>query len=51
MDGVPGLSFPGIAAGETFTYSIPIKQRGTYWYHSHKCLDKFDANPGQFAHA
>ena len=35
MDGVPGLSFPGIAAGETFTYKIPIKQHGTYWYHSH----------------
>jgi len=35
MDGVPGLSFPGIAAGETFTYRIPVKQRGTYWYHSH----------------
>jgi hypothetical protein len=35
MDGVPGLSFPGIAAGETFTYRIPVKQSGTYWYHSH----------------
>jgi CopA family copper-resistance protein len=35
MDGVPGLSFPGIAAGQTFTYTIPLKQSGTYWYHSH----------------
>ena len=35
MDGVPGLSFPGIAPGETFTYRFPIKQSGTYWYHSH----------------
>ncbi len=35
MDGVPGLSFPGIAAGQTFTYTIPVKQHGTYWYHSH----------------
>lgn len=35
MDGVPGLSFPGIAPGETFTYRIPIHQSGTYWYHSH----------------
>jgi FtsP/CotA-like multicopper oxidase with cupredoxin domain len=35
MDGVPGLSFPGVPAGETFTYRIPIKQHGTYWYHSH----------------
>lgn len=35
MDGVPGLSFDGIAPGETFTYSFPVKQSGTYWYHSH----------------
>ncbi len=35
MDGVPGLSFPGIAPGETFTYQFPVNQSGTYWYHSH----------------
>ncbi|MDE1959444.1 MAG: copper resistance system multicopper oxidase [Xanthomonadaceae bacterium] len=35
MDGVPGLSFPGIAPGETFTYRFPVRQTGTYWYHSH----------------
>lgn len=35
MDGVPGLTFPGIGPGETFTYRIPVKQSGTYWYHSH----------------
>ena len=35
MDGVPGLSFPGIAPGETFVYRFPVKQSGTYWYHSH----------------
>jgi CopA family copper-resistance protein len=35
MDGVPGLSFPGIAPGETFVYSFLVKQSGTYWYHSH----------------
>ncbi len=35
MDGVPGLSFPGIAPGERFEYRIPVMQRGTYWYHSH----------------
>ena len=35
MDGVPGISFPGIAPGETFTYRFPIRQSGTYWYHSH----------------
>ncbi len=35
MDGVPGLTFDGIAPGETFVYRIPVKQSGTYWYHSH----------------
>ena len=35
MDGVPGLSFNGIAPGETFTYRFPVPQSGTYWYHSH----------------
>ncbi len=35
MDGGPGISFDGIAPGETFTYKFPIKQSGTYWFHSH----------------
>ena len=35
MDGVPGVSFAGIGAGETFTYRFPVRQNGTYWYHSH----------------
>ena len=35
MDGVPGLEFPGIQPGETFTYRFPVIQSGTYWYHSH----------------
>lgn len=35
MDGVPGLSFPGIAPGETFVYRFLVEQSGTYWYHSH----------------
>ncbi len=35
MDGVPGVSFPGIAPRSTFTYEIPVRQAGTYWYHSH----------------
>jgi len=35
MDGVPGLSFRGIAPGETFEYQFPILQSGTYWYHTH----------------
>ena len=35
MDGVPGISFDGIPPGETFTYRFPVRQAGTYWYHSH----------------
>jgi len=35
MDGVPGISYPGIAPGETFVYRFPVRQSGTYWYHSH----------------
>ena len=35
MDGVPGVSFPGIKPGETFVYEFPLIQSGTYWYHSH----------------
>jgi len=35
MDGVPGISFDGIKPKETFTYTITLKQSGTYWYHSH----------------
>ena len=46
MDGVPGLSFPGIAAGETFVYRIPVKQSGTYWYHSHS---RFQEQTGHYA--
>lgn len=40
MDGVPGLSFPGIRPGETFTYRFPVQQAGTYWYHSHSGLQE-----------
>lgn len=40
MDGVPGVSFPGIAAGASFTYRFPLKQAGTYWYHSHSGLQE-----------
>ncbi|TAN07358.1 MAG: copper resistance system multicopper oxidase [Rhodanobacteraceae bacterium] len=35
MDGVPGISYPGIAPGQTFTYRFPVRQSGTYWYHAH----------------
>ena len=40
MDGVPYISFPPIGAGKTFTYEFPIRQAGTYWYHSHSELQE-----------
>jgi CopA family copper-resistance protein len=40
MDGVPGVSFPGIKAKSTFVYEFPIRQSGTYWYHSHSGLQE-----------
>jgi len=40
MDGVPGISFKGIAPGETFTYRFKVQQSGTYWYHSHSGMQE-----------
>jgi FtsP/CotA-like multicopper oxidase with cupredoxin domain len=40
MDGVPFISFPPISPGTTFTYEFPIRQSGTYWYHSHTRLQE-----------
>ena len=39
-DGVPGVSFPGIPARSSFTYEFPLRQAGTYWYHSHSGLQE-----------
>ncbi|MFN3944091.1 MAG: copper resistance system multicopper oxidase [Allosphingosinicella sp.] len=46
MDGVPGVSFPGIRPGETFVYDFPIVQAGTYWYHSHSGLQEQQGHYG-----
>ncbi|WP_150306184.1 copper resistance system multicopper oxidase [Pseudomonas saliphila] len=35
MDGVPGLSFHGIAPDGMYEYKFQVNQNGTYWYHSH----------------
>ena len=40
MDGVPGLSFHGIAPGESFLYRFTLRQSGTYWYHAHSSLQE-----------
>ena len=35
MDGVVGLTQPGVKKGEQFLYDFEIPDAGTYWYHSH----------------
>jgi len=40
QDGVPGVTYPGIRPGETFTYRFKLRQSGTYWYHSHAALQE-----------
>lgn len=40
MDGVPGMSFAGIAPGQTFVYRFQVRQAGTYWYHSHSGMQE-----------
>ena len=40
LDGVPGVSFPGIPAGKSFTAEFPVRQSGTYWWHSHSNLQE-----------
>ena len=44
MDGVPGVTFPGIKPGETFVYEFPIIQSGAYWYHSHSGLQEAEGH-------
>jgi len=46
FDGVPGVSFPGIKPQTTFTYDFPIRQSGTYWYHSHSHLQEQSGHYG-----
>ena len=46
FDGVPGVSFPGIKPNQTFRYDFPIRQSGTYWYHSHSGLQEQSGHYG-----
>ena len=48
QDGVPYLTTPPIKAGTTFKYEFPIKQAGTYWYHSHTMLQEQSGVYGSF---
>jgi len=35
MDGVPGMTQDAVPTGDSFHYEFPLKDAGTYWYHSH----------------
>lgn len=35
MDGVPAISNAPIAPQRVYVYEFPLRQSGTYWYHSH----------------
>lgn len=35
MDGVPGITQDAVPKGGFFQYELPLKDAGTYWYHSH----------------
>jgi FtsP/CotA-like multicopper oxidase with cupredoxin domain len=40
QDGVPYLTTAPIKAHTTHVYKFPLKQSGTYWYHSHTMLQE-----------
>lgn len=39
-DGVPYLTTAPIKPGTTYTFTFPLIQSGTYWYHSHTMLQE-----------
>jgi FtsP/CotA-like multicopper oxidase with cupredoxin domain len=40
QDGVPGLSQPALAAGQTYDYDFVHNRAGTFWMHSHLGLQE-----------
>jgi FtsP/CotA-like multicopper oxidase with cupredoxin domain len=40
QDGVPHVTTPPIEPGATHTFEFPLRQSGTYWYHSHSGLQE-----------
>ncbi|MBI3718627.1 MAG: multicopper oxidase domain-containing protein [Sphingobacteriales bacterium] len=39
-DGVPYLTTSPVEPGKTYTFTFPLIQSGTYWYHSHTMLQE-----------
>lgn len=48
QDGVPYLTTAPIKGMSTHTYKFPIRQSGTYWYHSHTMLQEQNGMYGAF---
>ncbi len=48
MDGVPGISQPPIAPGESYTYEFALHQNGTFFYHSHMAMQEMMGMIGFF---
>jgi FtsP/CotA-like multicopper oxidase with cupredoxin domain len=48
MDGVPGVTQAPIPPGGVFLYEYPIRQSGTFWYHSHVELQEQSGLSGPF---
>ncbi|WP_225975478.1 multicopper oxidase domain-containing protein [Panacibacter ginsenosidivorans] len=47
-DGVSYLTTAPIGAGQTHVFKFPLKQSGTYWYHSHTMLQQQSGLYGAF---
>lgn len=48
LDGVPGITQCGIESGMNMTYSFPLEDFGTHFYHSHTSMLRDDACYGAF---
>lgn len=48
QDGVPYLTTAPVAPHATHTYTFPLIQNGTYWYHSHAGLQEQEGLYGAF---
>lgn len=48
QDGVPYLTTAPVMPGATHVYKFPVRQNGTYWYHSHAGLQEQKGLYGAF---
>ncbi len=48
MDGMPAISQPLVMPGETFTYEFTVRQKGTFFYHSHMAMQEMMGMIGLF---